>query len=112
MTPGLTLFLVGGAALVLDFLLRYGAYLRGTGKIGVVEYVKLDPVGWTASVVCSFLFWMVLPELDAITAPLLTGIPVGLSLGHTPLGAMLCGYFGSSVGPKVLTMLSTKVGVR
>lgn len=108
MSMTLLLIFMGGAGLAIHFLTRWGDYWRTTEKVGPWTYIQLDPAAWMASMLGSLVFWFALPELDSF----LSGLPVGWSLGRTPLGALACGYVGSSIGPKLMAMLAGRAGIR
>ena len=102
----LTMLAMGGLGIALHFLGRWGEHWRTVQKINAWHYVQLDPPGWLAAVAGSVGFWLALPEVDK----LLSGLP--FTIGQTPMGCLLAGYMGSSLGPKLLALVSGRVGVR
>lgn len=89
------------AGFALHFLSRYGEHWRTVGKLGPVDYVRNDPVGWTAAVLGTVVIAAAFPEL----APLLGVQPDALG------GALIAGYSASSLTAK-LPGIAGKGGVR
>lgn len=89
------------AGFLLHFLSRYGEHWRTIGKLGPVDYVRNDPVGWTAAVLGTVIVAIAFPEL----APLLGVQPDALG------GALIAGYSASSLTAK-LPGIAGKGGVR
>lgn len=88
-----------GAGFALHFLGRYGEHWRTVGKVGPVEYVRNDPIGWTAATLGTVILGLAYPDI----APILGVQPDALG------GALIAGYSASSLTAK-LPGLASKGG--
>lgn len=98
----MTLYLMCAAGFALHFLSRYGEFWRTGEKIAPHLYVAQDWPGWLSAALGTVVTFAALPELGPV---------LGLSVQMTPLGALTCGYMGSSLSAK-LPALFTGKGVR
>jgi len=84
------LLIFGGAAL--HFLANWGEHWRTVGKVGPVDYFKLDIPGGIYAILAAALSGMVLPQLGPI---------IGV---EPPLGALAAGYMSASLGSKITAL--------
>jgi hypothetical protein len=74
---------------LMHFLTRWGEFWRTVDKLGPWEYAKQDPPAWVFGIVGVVVSYLTLPQL---------GPYVGV---EPPLGAVIAGYFASSLAAKV-----------
>lgn len=86
----------------LHFLSRYGEHWRTVGRIGPVEYVRNDPIGWIAGVLGTVATAIAFPEV----APLLGLDPKAAG------AALIAGYSASSLTAKLPGLAAKTGGVR
>lgn len=87
------LLIFAGAAL--HFLANWGEHWRTVGRVGPLDYFKLDIPGGIYAVVAAGVSGLVLPQLGPV---------IGIA---PPLGALAAGYMSASLGSK-LTALAKK----
>ena len=98
---------------LLHFFTSWGAHWRNASTEDHLpfKYVALDLPGWMASVVGTIIAFFAMPELDSL-ARTFFAMPPGFNLGETPVGAATMGYLGSSQAPKIMGMITAKMGIR
>lgn len=100
-------FLLALAGLAFDFCLRWGAYWRNPDRpsMNPFAYLTLDLPGWIAAFIGAIGAYFALPELGAVTG-------ASVAIGVTPLWSFAAGYLGASAGPKLMTIIAGRAGVR
>jgi hypothetical protein len=99
MTANLVVLCIAG--FLLHFLGRYGEFLKTQAtRIGPHTYIAQDLPGWLSAAIGTAVTLVLLPEVGPL---------IGIDPGK--VGAVLAGYFGSSLPSKLPAMLTGK-GVR
>ncbi len=104
----LILTLCAGLGFVLHLTTSWGEQYRTVAPVSLWAYVRQDPPGWLGAVAGSLIAFAGLPVLDSW----MTGLPPGVTLANTPLGAAVASYIGSSQAPKWLGMATKRYSER